>query len=88
MPAPNPACPEATTPGVKERAESCLGANPYLALRSVCCDYREGVLVLRGCLPSYHLKQVAQKAVARLEGVGRIDNQIQVVTSVHHSLHG
>jgi hypothetical protein len=38
------------------------------------------VLVLRGCLPSYYLKQIAQEVVARqVKGLGRLDNQIQVV---------
>jgi hypothetical protein len=48
--------------------------------KHVACDCREGVLVLRGCLPSYCLKQIAQEAVARLEGVAAIDNRLQVVT--------
>jgi osmotically-inducible protein OsmY len=61
-------------------AESCLRRNPYLALKNVSCDGRDGVLVLRGCLPTYYLKQVAQEAVAHLEGLKRIENQIQVVT--------
>jgi osmotically-inducible protein OsmY len=80
MPAFDPACPEATTPGVKELAHRRLAGHPYLALRSVSCEYRGGVLLLRGCLPSYHLKQLAQEAVAGLEGVERIDNQVQIVT--------
>jgi osmotically-inducible protein OsmY len=67
-------------PGLQELAERCLRRNPYLALKNVSCDCRDGVLVLRGCLPSYYLKQVAQEVVARLEGVEAIDNQIQVVT--------
>ncbi len=85
MPAPNPASAEPATPariaqrGLRESAERCLRRNPYLALRNVSCDCRDGVLVLRGCLPSYYLKQLAQEAVARLEGVGAVDNQIQVV---------
>jgi osmotically-inducible protein OsmY len=65
--------------GVKELAERCLCRNAYLALKNVSCDYRDGVVVLRGCLPSYYLKQVAQEAVARLEGVASVDNQIHVV---------
>jgi osmotically-inducible protein OsmY len=40
----------------------------------------DGVLVLRGCLPTYYLKQVAQEVVVSVQGVERIDNQIQVVT--------
>jgi hypothetical protein len=67
-------------PAAAELAERCLRRNPYLALKNVCCDWLDGVLVLRGCLPSYYLKQIAQEAVASLDGVGRIDNQIQVVT--------
>jgi osmotically-inducible protein OsmY len=42
------------------------------------------VLVLRGCLPSYHLKRVAQEAVASLEGVAAVENQIEVLTSARH----
>lgn len=63
-----------------ELAERCLRSNPYPALRNISCAYLNGVLVLRGCVETYYLKQVAQAAVARLEGVERIDNQIQVVT--------
>jgi osmotically-inducible protein OsmY len=67
------------SPGVKELAERCLRNNPYLALKNVSCDLLGGVLVLRGCLPTYYLKQIAQQAVASLEGVERVDNQIEVL---------
>jgi hypothetical protein len=36
------------------------------------------VLTLRGHLPSYYLKQLAQEAVADTPGVGRVENQIDV----------
>jgi osmotically-inducible protein OsmY len=75
-------------PGLKELAEGRLRRNPYLALKSVSCECRDGVLVLRGCLPSYYLKQVAQEAVASLEGVAAVDNQIQVVTPACRSAPG
>ena len=76
-----PATPSRTPqPGLLELAEGCLRRNPYLALRNVSCEWRDGVLVLRGCLPSYYLKQVAQEVVARLDGVQAVDNQIQVMT--------
>ena len=86
MPARNLASAEPPTPtrtprpGPEELAEGCLRRNPYLALKSVSCEWRDGVLVLRGCLPSYYLKQVAQEVVARLEGVQAVDNQLQVMT--------
>jgi osmotically-inducible protein OsmY len=87
----NPTCiePEAEAHNsqvrITELVEQCLRSNPYLALKTVSCDWLDGVLVLRGCLPSYYLKQIAQEAVASLEGVERIDNQIQVVTPADHS---
>jgi hypothetical protein len=86
MPVLNTACAERATealnpqPAPADLAERGLRSSRYSALRHVSCDYRGGVLVLRGCLPSYYLKQIAQEVVAQLvKGVGRLDNQIQVV---------
>jgi osmotically-inducible protein OsmY len=73
--------PTANTPGIAEGAEIRLRGNSYLALKNVSCEYHEGILTLRGCLPSYYLKQMAQTAVARLDGVQRIVNEIEVVGS-------
>jgi osmotically-inducible protein OsmY len=67
---------------VAERAESRLRAHSYLALQNVSCEYREGVLTLRGHLPTYYLKQVAQAAVGQLEGVQRVVNEIEVTPPV------
>jgi hypothetical protein len=69
--------PQASLRAVAERA---LRSGPYPALKKLSCAYRGGVLVLRGCLPSYYLKQIAQEVVAhQVRGVGRLDNRIQVV---------
>ena len=75
-------------PGLRELAEGCLRRNPYLALRNVSCDCRGGVVVLRGRLPTYYLKQVAQEAVAHLEGVQGVENQIEVVPRTNLSRRG
>jgi osmotically-inducible protein OsmY len=72
--------------GIVEGAEHRLRCNSYLALKNVSCEYREGILTLRGCLPSYYLKQMAQTAVAHLEGVRQIVNEIEVVASVRREL--
>ena len=94
MPARNLASAEPVTPtrtprpGPEEWAEGRLRRNPYLALRNVSCDCRGGVLVLRGRLPSYYLKQVAQEAVVRLEGVQGVENQIEVVPRANPSRRG
>jgi hypothetical protein len=71
-----------TTPLVEEHARELLQGQPYRALRHVSCEYRDGTLILRGRLPSYFLKQMAQAAVARVPGVERILNHIEVVTAV------
>lgn len=69
---------EISQASIKDLAEKCLHGNRYLALKNVRCDYLDGVLFLQGYLPTYYLKQLAQEAVADLNGVERIDNQIQV----------
>jgi hypothetical protein len=66
--------------GVVEGAETRLRSNPYLALKNVTCDYHDGVLTLRGCLPTYYLKQLAQEAVGHPGGV-RVVNEIEVLSS-------
>lgn len=66
---------------IVEGAENCLRHNSYLALKNVQCDFHEGVLTLKGCLPTYYLKQMAQAVVGRIEGVRRIVNEIEVVAS-------
>jgi osmotically-inducible protein OsmY len=75
--------PDATTaheaPHAADAAESRLHGSAYLALRNVTCECHGGVLTLRGRLPSYHLKQVAQALVAGMEGVRRVENLIEVV---------
>jgi osmotically-inducible protein OsmY len=60
-------------------AERALRGSPYLALRNVICECRDGVLTLRGCLPTYYLKQVAQAMVVRVDGVRQVVNEIQVI---------
>jgi hypothetical protein len=71
--------PPSPSPGTGELAQSRLRRSAYLALHSVDCEFRAGVLTLRGRLPSYYLKQVAQAVVATVEGVQHIDNRIEVV---------
>jgi osmotically-inducible protein OsmY len=44
------------------------------------CTCREGNLYLSGKLPSFHLKQVAQEVVRRVEGVRTVVNEIVVAS--------
>ena len=69
-----------------EAAERRLSRSPYIELRCISVDLREGVLILRGRVPSYYLKQIAQCLVDCLPGVQKIDNHLEVVAP--HVVHG
>ena len=64
---------------IEEAAEGHLRRSSYLALRDIGCTCREGVVTIRGCLPTHYLKQIAQHVVTELEGVCGIVNQIEVL---------
>lgn len=66
---------------IQALAQKRVHSKPYLALKNVSCDFQDGVLVLRGWLPSYYLKQIAQEAVAGMDTVHRIENRIEVKKS-------
>ena len=58
--------------------EAVLRSSSYLALRRLSCDYHEGVLTIRGRVPTFYLKQVAQSLLGKLEGVEEINNLVEV----------
>ena len=66
---------------IAEIAQAQLRRSSYSELRDVHCDFQGGVLTLRGRLPSYHLKQLAQANVAKVPGVVEVDNRVEVVAS-------
>ena len=78
--------PSARRPGPADLAERALCNSPYLSLRNVACAYQDGVLTLRGCLPTYYLKQVAQAVVGRVEGVRRVVNEIEVLCAASREI--
>jgi osmotically-inducible protein OsmY len=44
----------------------------------ITCHFEDGVLTLRGKLPSFYLKQLAQEAVREVHRVRRVINEIEV----------
>jgi osmotically-inducible protein OsmY len=66
---------------ISSRVEDLLRRSSYLALRDVSCVALGGALHLRGCLPSYYLKQVAQEVAASVAGSRRVINRIEVSVS-------
>jgi osmotically-inducible protein OsmY len=63
---------------IAEQARDRLRNDPHVSGRDVSCECEEGVLRLRGELPSFHAKQLAQEAVKDVEGVAGIINDIEV----------
>jgi osmotically-inducible protein OsmY len=59
-------------------AHSRFGHSPYRELLGIECDLRDGVLILRGRVSSFYIKQIAQSAVFSLENVREIDNRLEV----------
>ena len=70
------------TEDIEEAARVRLRHSLYLAIRNVeCCLEADGVLNLRGSVPTYHYKQLAQTAVAEVPGVQQLINEIEVDTT-------
>jgi osmotically-inducible protein OsmY len=61
-------------------AEARLRNSSYATLRNIACEWRQGVLTLRGCVSSYHLKQLAQALLQGVQDVLCVDNQLEVVS--------
>jgi osmotically-inducible protein OsmY len=64
---------------VAKAAVARLRTCPYSALRSVSCEYDDGMLILHGRLSSYYQKQLAQETVSGFEGVVQVVNRTEVV---------
>lgn len=64
--------------GVLENVKRRLDESPYGFQRRVDAAYDNGVLTLRGRVPSYYLKQTAQTLAARVDGVRQVVNLVDV----------
>ena len=63
---------------VAKLARDRLQRSPYTTVRNVSCHCEGGVVFLRGRLPSFYHKQLAQEALADLEGVTQVINETEV----------
>jgi osmotically-inducible protein OsmY len=64
---------------IVDAAYFALNCSGYGQLRNVLVDCINGRVILRGRVPTYYLKQVAQSTICRINGVCGIDNDLQVV---------
>jgi osmotically-inducible protein OsmY len=65
---------------LQNRIDSAIQGDPNLAGHTLHIEMRSGRIVIRGVVRSYYQKQIAQEVVRRVDGVGRIDNQLRVST--------
>jgi osmotically-inducible protein OsmY len=59
-----------------------LRESSYYYLRTITCAFDEGVLTLRGRVPSYYLKQTVQVLAEKVEGVQQVVNLVDVMYPV------
>ena len=74
--------------GICEIAERRLHESPYFFLRSLRCEFDNGVLTLRGQVPLGQLKQFAEAIVARIDGVRLVINRVEVFDPMAGPLSG
>ncbi len=60
-------------------AKDRIRHDSHLSIQRIWCEYKGMRLYLRGHVPSYYLKQLAQTAVSGLEGVSQVVNEIEVL---------
>ena len=63
---------------ITANAQRLLKERLLSATRQIRLEYREGIMFLRGHLPSFYQKQLAQEAIRNLDGVQQIVNGIEV----------
>lgn len=69
-----------SSPELIRIARARLLESPYRAtLQRLSCHCDNGRLVLRGQLPSFYYKQLAQEAVGDIAGVTHVVNETEVV---------
>ena len=55
-----------------------LQGSPYWSVRQLSCDMEQDRVVLRGTVPCFYLKQVAQALALKTVGIGPLRSDIEV----------
>jgi osmotically-inducible protein OsmY len=62
-----------------ERVERALRANGYPALRTIEVSVEDRRVVLKGRIPSYYVKQMAQAVTLAVSEVQELSNEVEVI---------
>ena len=68
-----------STTKTADLAKQRICCQPHLAFQRIWCEYDGCRLFLRGQVPSFYYKQLAQESIAGMEGVDQVVNDIEVV---------
>ncbi len=63
---------------VRAAVAASLRSSGYLLLRDLHCEVADGVVTISGRVPSFHLKQVAQSVLMKVEAVRAVNNRVEV----------
>lgn len=69
---------ENTEAHLEHRVSNALERSPHVAHRTLRFETREDRVILRGTVRSWYQKQMAQEMLRGIEGVGEIENQLEV----------
>jgi osmotically-inducible protein OsmY len=64
---------------IAETAKRRILHQPHLSQQRLWCEFDQERLYLRGQVPTFYFKQLAQEAVVGIEGVRQVVNEIEVV---------
>jgi hypothetical protein len=63
---------------VEQAAKTRLARTGYPLLKTIECSFQDGTMELRGRVPSYYHKQLAQEAMRKVHQVQQLVNNIEV----------
>ncbi|MCA9101951.1 MAG: BON domain-containing protein [Pirellulales bacterium] len=63
---------------LSDRVQKALFDNPHVPSRDLRFETTEGRVTIRGTVGSFYHKQAAQEALRRIDGIQRIDNELEV----------
>ncbi len=66
---------------LEEKIASALRHNPHVQLRNLRFEAGDGRVTLHGKVGSWYQKQMAQESLIRIDGVDRVENQLEVCWS-------
>ena len=64
--------------GLRTAALKLLQSSGFAAVRRLRCEVTGAVVIVHGVVPSYYLKQMAQTAILRLDGIRGVKNLVEV----------